>query len=77
MSIDLHERIARVETRLDGIAQQQDGMAADLRVVRDYILTEKGAKGSAKRLWVTVLAVISAGAAFWGSFGGYFKRFTI
>lgn len=77
MSIDLHERLARVETRLDGMAQQQDGMAADLRVVRDHILTEKGARGGAKRLWSAVLAVIATGAAFWASFGGYFKRFTI
>lgn len=75
MDIDIYERLTKVETRLETISTDQAAMGTDVRAIRDYILTEKGAHRRSTKVWAGALALVTAGAAFWQAFGEQFKRF--
>ena len=73
MELELHERLARVETRLDGIEHGQNEMAADLRTVRDHVIGMKAVRASRTRAWVKVIGVAGILAGIWEKFGSYFR----
>lgn len=75
MDVDIYERLTKVETRLETFGVAQEAMGTDVRTIRDYILTEKGARGRSTKVWAGALALITAGAAFWQAFGEQVRRF--
>jgi hypothetical protein len=71
------ERIAILEAEVRAIRAEQAAMAADVRAIRDVMLTEDGTR---KGYWKviaaggSVLAALGAFATFWHQFGDWFRR---
>lgn len=72
MDPTIHERLARVETRLDGIERSQSEMAADLRTVRDHVIGSRASAAVRGRAAARVFAGLGVLGGLWTAFGNYF-----
>lgn len=73
MELEIHERLVRVETRLDGIERGQNEMAADLRIVRDHVIGMKAVSASRAKWWAKTLGIAGIMAGVWEKFGNHFR----
>lgn len=71
MDTDIHERLAVVETRLGVVVKQQGEMADDLRIIRDHVLAEKGAR----RALFIIGGFLTGSAGVWSAFGDRIVKF--
>jgi hypothetical protein len=68
MDQSLAERVAIVETKVIALQDTLDPMAADLRIVRDYVLGEKAERRFTRRIFAGI-------AGFFAVFGTLFEIF--
>lgn len=75
MSIEIIERLVRVETRLDGIEARTSEIASDLKIVRDHVVGAKAVGASRARAWAKVIGISSIMAGAWEKFGTHLRLF--
>lgn len=74
MALTVAARLAVVEERMGVFHDTQTEMAADVRVVRDYVLAEQERKAVFRRVFAGIIAVLAAVGAFAKAFSGFHPK---
>jgi hypothetical protein len=59
MTDNIGERLAAVETKVGALQDSLDPMAADVRLVRDYVLAEQAKKRLSKQFFGGIAGVVA------------------
>ncbi len=62
MDTEFHERLTRVETQLAAVTATVDTTAADVREIRDHMLTAKGRRVGAGKVLAIIGALVTTAA---------------